>query len=262
MRSFTITVGSSSPPNLSDPVMNFVYAFLYFNLYWEDLHLYDRMFLCLKKSMLCLSNAVKFKHIQIQIPIQQICKSYIQMKATSTPVSSPTHNTPPVSLSKQSSGNISSSSGSIKCKRSLYKDLKHRDEQHKKSEEWCVYLIISADMDNTYVGVTTNFRRRLRQHNGELNGGAKASRAGRPWQCVCLIDGFKDRSEACHFEWKWKHFSRNLSRKSNKSANINCQTGYFASPLVQHRQAALEKVKDSIDCHHLKVQWQEQLSNK
>lgn len=35
----------------------------------------------------------------------------------------------------------------------------------------------------------------LKQHNGELNGGAKASRAGRPWICACIICGFTDRSE-------------------------------------------------------------------
>lgn len=35
----------------------------------------------------------------------------------------------------------------------------------------------------------------LKQHNGELKGGAKASRAGRPWICACIICGFTDRSE-------------------------------------------------------------------
>lgn len=35
----------------------------------------------------------------------------------------------------------------------------------------------------------------LKQHNGELKGGAKASRAGRPWVCACLIRGFYGQSE-------------------------------------------------------------------
>jgi len=35
----------------------------------------------------------------------------------------------------------------------------------------------------------------LKQHNGKLKGGAKASRAGRPWICACIIRGFNDRSE-------------------------------------------------------------------
>ena len=41
---------------------------------------------------------------------------------------------------------------------------------------------------------------RLRQHNGELAGGAKAARAGRPWSLVCTVWGFGTRSEGttCH----------------------------------------------------------------
>lgn len=31
---------------------------------------------------------------------------------------------------------------------------------------------------------------RLKQHNGEIRGGAKASSAGRPWLCACIINGF------------------------------------------------------------------------
>ncbi|CAH9091391.1 unnamed protein product [Cuscuta europaea] len=66
----------------------------------------------------------------------------------------------------------------------------------KSKSRWSVYLILSTNPPiKTYVGVTTNFTRRLKQHNGELKGGAKASRAGRPWVCACLIQGFKDRSE-------------------------------------------------------------------
>uniref|UniRef100_A0A3Q7EJE3 GIY-YIG domain-containing protein n=1 Tax=Solanum lycopersicum TaxID=4081 RepID=A0A3Q7EJE3_SOLLC len=66
----------------------------------------------------------------------------------------------------------------------------------KKKSLWCVYLILSTNPPiKTYVGVTTNFCRRLKEHNGELKGGAKASRSGRPWICACLIRGFKGRSE-------------------------------------------------------------------
>lgn len=36
---------------------------------------------------------------------------------------------------------------------------------------------------------------RLKQHNGKLKGGAKASRAGKPWTCACIVQGFKDQSE-------------------------------------------------------------------
>jgi len=36
---------------------------------------------------------------------------------------------------------------------------------------------------------------RLRQHNGELKGGAKAASAGRPWHLACLVEGFANISE-------------------------------------------------------------------
>ncbi|CAA3018052.1 Hypothetical predicted protein [Olea europaea subsp. europaea] len=61
---------------------------------------------------------------------------------------------------------------------------------------WTVYLILSSNPPvKTYVGVTYNFSRRLKQHNGELKGGAKASRAGRPWICACLVQGFRNKSK-------------------------------------------------------------------
>ncbi|KAF0904404.1 hypothetical protein E2562_034484 [Oryza meyeriana var. granulata] len=67
--------------------------------------------------------------------------------------------------------------------------------KEKAASGWCVYLIASSRIARTYVGVTTDFPRHLRQHNGELKGGAKASSAGRPWSLACLIEGFVNRSE-------------------------------------------------------------------
>ncbi|GAB2289000.1 hypothetical protein Dimus_037520 [Dionaea muscipula] len=129
----------------------------------------------------------------------------------------------------------------------------------KKKRSWCVYLILSTNPPiKTYVGVTTDFPRRLKQHNGELKGGAKASRAGRPWVCACLVEGFIDRSEACEFESKWKILSRKLPRKrmldDMEKQEEEEEEGSFL--LLQHRQAALERVKHSCLCGHLKIDWQ------
>ncbi|XP_057456923.1 structure-specific endonuclease subunit slx1 [Lotus japonicus] len=124
-----------------------------------------------------------------------------------------------------------------------------------KSDSWCVYLILSTNHPiKTYVGVTTNFPRRLKQHNGQLIGGAKASRAGRPWICACVICGFTNRSEACAFESKWKVFSRRSPRK-NHNDNLSKQSEDPSLPLLRHRQAALNKVKGSLDCTHLEINW-------
>ncbi|KAF7137281.1 hypothetical protein RHSIM_Rhsim07G0060200 [Rhododendron simsii] len=121
---------------------------------------------------------------------------------------------------------------------------------------WSVYLILSTNTPiKTYVGVTTNFSRRLRQHNGELKGGAKASRIGRPWVCACIIQGFMDRSEACVFESKWKILSRKLPRKK-KIDETEKQLDNGSLLLLQRRQEALNGVQSSINCNHLEICWQ------
>ncbi|GJZ60403.1 structure-specific endonuclease subunit SLX1 [Tanacetum coccineum] len=88
----------------------------------------------------------------------------------------------------------------------------------------------------------------LKQHNGELKGGAKASQAGRPWICACIIHGFETKSEACKFEYKWKNVSSKMSRKKKPQEEGGLH-------LLQHRNAALEKVKGLIDCRDLEFDW-------
>lgn len=124
------------------------------------------------------------------------------------------------------------------------------------SRSWCVYLVLSTNTPiKTYVGVTNDFPRRLKQHNGELKGGAKASRAGRPWICACLVRGFEDRSQACEFESKWKSFSRKLPRKGKKG-DVPEDLDKTSLLLLQHRQAALNRVKVLFNCCNLEFDWQ------
>ena len=40
-------------------------------------------------------------------------------------------------------------------------------------ENYIIYILINTSSNKTYVGITNNPMRRLRQHNGELVGGAK-----------------------------------------------------------------------------------------
>jgi predicted GIY-YIG superfamily endonuclease len=72
---------------------------------------------------------------------------------------------------------------------------------------WSCYCLLS-NQNTTYIGSTVNLERRLRQHNRELVGGAKATGRGDGWRRICFVTGFPDERSALQFEWKWKHSSR------------------------------------------------------
>ena len=78
-----------------------------------------------------------------------------------------------------------------------------------------VYLLLSTN-NNTYVGATIDVNRRLRQHNSEIKGGAKATTSrvskGETWRRVCYVSGFTDWSSALQFEWRWKQISRKIQK--------------------------------------------------
>ena len=76
---------------------------------------------------------------------------------------------------------------------------------------WQVYVLVSTGGDRTYVGITTDPERRLTEHNGRSPGGAKATRAGRPWRLAKLYGPYPDRSAATQAERKLKRL-RGLAR--------------------------------------------------
>jgi structure-specific endonuclease subunit SLX1 len=90
---------------------------------------------------------------------------------------------------------------------------------------WFVYLLSTVEAPiRTYVGATLDVDRRLRQHNGELAGGARAtSTVPGGWYRVCYVSGFENQREALRFEWWWKRRSYKLKGSA-----------------LERRQAALE----------------------
>ena len=74
---------------------------------------------------------------------------------------------------------------------------------------WFCYMLITTDnsRQKTYVGATLNPDRRLRQHNREITGGARAT-AGNQWTRRFLVGGFPDKIAALRFEWRWKYLTR------------------------------------------------------
>ena len=70
---------------------------------------------------------------------------------------------------------------------------------------YCYLLHSTTSKTRTYIGYTIDPKRRLRQHNGEITGGAKYTRGWRPWHHKLVVSGFKTSTEALQFEWAWKH---------------------------------------------------------
>jgi structure-specific endonuclease subunit SLX1 len=74
-----------------------------------------------------------------------------------------------------------------------------------------VYFLVS-DSESTYIGATVDLDHRLRQHNCEIKGGARATSVkvaqGQVWRRFCHVAGFPSWQAALQFEWRWKQISR------------------------------------------------------
>jgi predicted GIY-YIG superfamily endonuclease len=74
------------------------------------------------------------------------------------------------------------------------------------------YCLVRSDSGATYIGATVDMEHRLRQHNGELAGGAHYTSAalpsGKTWELACTVGPFPTWQAALQFEWKWKNVSR------------------------------------------------------
>lgn len=81
-------------------------------------------------------------------------------------------------------------------------------EQLKKQTDqaWSVYLLRCAD-NSLYCGITTNLQKRLRQHNGELVGGAKYTKLRQPCELV-YSESADNRSHATQKEYAIKRLSK------------------------------------------------------
>lgn len=71
--------------------------------------------------------------------------------------------------------------------------------------EYVCYVITSHDERRSYAGSTNCLRRRLRQHNREICGGARATVGFAPCRVLYVVRGFGlNRTDALRFEWRLK----------------------------------------------------------
>ena len=71
---------------------------------------------------------------------------------------------------------------------------------------WAVYIVRCAN-ETLYTGITTDVDRRIGEHNGSHDGGARYTRARRPVTLV-YVEILKSRSEAAKREFEIKRLSR------------------------------------------------------
>ena len=105
---------------------------------------------------------------------------------------------------------------------------------------WYCYLLRSTVGRRTYIGATTDPFRRLRQHNGEITGGAKYTTKrltnGNQWELVCYVHGFPDERAALQFEWMWKHLARSGVDKRSVAVTQLVARGYSTKTSVAFNQ--------------------------
>ena len=85
------------------------------------------------------------------------------------------------------------------------------DNKSLESSKYICYLLKSEICNRTYIGITNNIKKRIRQHNGEICGGAKYTKSNRPWKVVLTVSGFTSKNQVLSFEYRVK------KKKNNKN---------------------------------------------
>jgi predicted GIY-YIG superfamily endonuclease len=92
------------------------------------------------------------------------------------------------------------------------------------------YNIIKPTKTKYYIGFTNNPQRRIRQHNREITGGAKATK-GYKWTFCGIIANFRDNIEGLQIEWRLKYSTKqkNIVKRLNSFFNY-IDTNLKSSP--------------------------------
>ena len=96
--------------------------------------------------------------------------------------------------------------------------------------KYFVYVIRGINSKNRtkfYIGFTNNLYRRIRQHNRELTGGAKATH-GYKWSYCAIFANIDTDITGLQIEWRLKH--------STKSYNIYNRIYSFFDYINQHKK--------------------------
>ena len=95
---------------------------------------------------------------------------------------------------------------------------------------YSVYLLRCAD-GSLYAGITTDLPRRLRQHNGQLAGGARYTSARRP-VILAAVWTAEDRAAASRLEYRLKRLTHEEKERlcAGESVPAGAETEGFPAP--------------------------------
>ena len=107
---------------------------------------------------------------------------------------------------------------------------------------YLVYIIISDN--RSYIGMTNDFFKRWKQHNKIIKGGAKYTSKYENWTPICIVDGFKTKSEAMQCEWKLKR-ARGINNRIDYLADLikNKDKWTKNSPEIKKQQLTIYTLK-------------------
>jgi predicted GIY-YIG superfamily endonuclease len=101
---------------------------------------------------------------------------------------------------------------------------------------FCVYWIKSGSKH--YIGATKDIENRLRQHNGEIGGGAwktLLSPKEAKWKVVHIVPGFATWRDCLRFEYAFKHQTKiHLRIGHNKTQRVRALEATLSLPQWSH----------------------------
>ena len=86
-----------------------------------------------------------------------------------------------------------------------------------------LYLLKNTENNRTYVGITNNLKRRIRQHNGDIKGGAKYTdrfKGNGIWKLILYVDNLT-KSKALSYERTIKNLRRRGKGKTPLERRIS-----------------------------------------
>ena len=124
---------------------------------------------------------------------------------------------------------------------------------------WYCYILrnkLPQFQNNTYNGSTNNPIRRLRQHNEEIKGGARATHGkGGGWEFCAMLSGFPDHINALSCEWRMKCPSGKPGKRERKYQGVGGRIGSLNEILPLERwtgKCIVDNMNSNLKLHILK----------